>query len=112
MSDPQRLDGAAHAVRARSKTPLPIAQMRAGMVACELSVSAPDVVFIKGLIEASEGLGAIFAERGGELTIVAPASRWAEMSELLADLEAELGARLGPILPADRESTAAPVESR
>jgi hypothetical protein len=112
MSDPQRLDGAATALRARSKTPLPIEHMRAGMVACELSVSAPDVVFIKGLIEASEGLGAIFAERGGELTIVAPASRWAEMSELLADLEAELGARLGPILPAVSESAAAPVESR
>ena len=112
MSDPQRLDGAATALRARSKTPLPIEHMRAGMVACELSVSAPDVVFIKGLIEASEGLGAIFAERGGELTIVAPASRWAEMSELLADLEAELGARVGPILPAVSESAAAPVEPR
>jgi hypothetical protein len=112
MSDPQRIDGAATALRARSKTPLPIELMRAGMVACELSVSAPDVVFVKGLIEASEGLGALFAERGGDLTIVAPASRWAEMRELLLDLEAEIGARLGAVLPAVSESAAAPVESR
>lgn len=112
MSDPQRIHGAPAPVRARSKTPLPIEQMRAGMVARELSVSAPDVVFVKGLIEASEGLGAVFAEHGGELTIVAPPSRWAEMAVLLADLEIEIGARLGPILPALRESEAAPFESR
>jgi len=113
MSDPQRTVGAATTLRARTKTPLPIELMRAGMVACELSVSAPDVVFVKGLLEASEGLGALFAERGGELTIVAPASRWAEMRELLADLEAEIGARVGTIiLPADGEGAAAPVDSR
>ena len=112
MSDPQRNEGAAAVTRARTKTPLPIEQMRAGMVARELSVGPPDVVFVKGLIEASEGIGALFAERGGDLTIVAPESRWAEMSELLADLEIEIGARLGPILPALGESAAAPGESR
>jgi hypothetical protein len=112
MSDPQRSEGPAKATRARAKTPLPIELMRAGMVARELSVSPPDVVFVKGLIEASEGIGALFAERGGDLTIVAPESRWAEMSELLADLEIEIGARLGPILPALGESAAAPGESR
>ncbi len=112
MSDPQRNEGAAKVMHARTKTPLPIELMRAGMVARELSVSPPDVVFVKGLIEASEGIGALFAERGGDLTIVAPESRWAEMSELLADLELELGARLGPILPALGESAAAPGESR
>ena len=112
MSDPQRNEGAVAVPRARAKTPLPIEQMRAGMVACELSVSPPDVVFVKGLIEASEGIGALFAERGGDLTIVAPESRWAEMCELLADLELEIGARLGPILPALGESAAAPGESR
>ncbi len=112
MSDPQRSDGAATAPRARAKTPLPIEQMRSGMIARELSVSPPDVVFVKGLIEASEGIGALFAERGGDLTIVAPESRWAEMSELLADLEIEIGARLGPILPSLGESAAAAGEPR
>ena len=112
MSEPQRIDGATPAPRARTKTPLPIELMRAGMVACELTVSPPDVVFVKGLIEASEGIGALFAESGGDLTIVAPESRWAEMAELLADLEIEIGARLGPILPAIGESEAAPAGSR
>ncbi len=112
MSEPQRTDGAAPAARARTKTPLPIDLMRAGMVARELTVNPPDVVFVKGLIEASEGIGALFAESGGDLTIVAHESRWAEMSELLADLEIEIGARLGPILPALGESEAAPVASR
>jgi hypothetical protein len=112
MSDPQRNQGDATATRPRAKTPLPIEQMRAGMVARELSVSPPDVVFVKGLLEASEGIGALFAERGGDLVIVAPESRWAEMCELLADLEVEIGARLGPILPALGESAAAPGESR
>ena len=112
MSEPQRTDGAASVARARTKTPLPIELMRAGMVARELTVSPPDVVFVKGLIEASEGIGALFAESGGDLTIVAPASRWAEMAELLADLEIEIGARLGPFLPAIGESEAAPAGSR
>ncbi len=115
MSLPQRTDDAAPIARARAKTPLPIDLMRAGMVARELTVSPPDVVFVKGLIEASEGIGALFAESGGDLTIVAPESRWAEMTELLADLEIEIGARLGPILPAlhgPGESAAAPAASR
>jgi hypothetical protein len=115
MSSPQRIDGAAKVAPARTKTPLPIERMRAGMIARELTVSPPDVVFVKGLIEASEGIGALFAESGGDLTIVAPESRWAEMTELLADLEIEIGARLGPILPAlgsSSESAAAPAGSR
>jgi hypothetical protein len=112
MSEPQRNDGAAPMMRARTKTPLPIELMRAGMVARELTVSPPDVVFVKGLIEASEGIGALFAESGGDLTIVAPESRWAEMTELLADLEIEIGARLGPILPALNDAAAAPAGSK
>lgn len=79
----------------RQKRALPIEVMSAGMVTREVSVRAPDVVFVKGLIEASDGLASVFAVRGGELTIVAPAGRSAELGELLADLEAELGARLG-----------------
>lgn len=60
-----------------------------------VSVAAPDVVFVKGLVEASDGLASVFAERGGELVLAAPLGREAELDELLADLEAELGARIG-----------------
>lgn len=66
-----------------------------GMLAREVFVRPPDVVFVKGLIEASDGLAAVFAERGGDLTIVAPQGRGEELAELLHDLEAEIGARLG-----------------
>jgi hypothetical protein len=68
-----------------------------GLVARRFSVDKEDVVFVKGVLEASEGLGALFAERGGELVIAAPESRAAELDEVLADLQRELGARLGPM---------------
>jgi hypothetical protein len=58
-----------------------------------------DVVFVKGIFEASEGLGALFAERGGDLTISAPLSRERELDELLCDLQNELQAQVGPCPP-------------
>ena len=51
-----------------------------------------DVVYVKGIFEASEGPGALFAERGGELISSAPLSRAKELDELLADLQSELQA--------------------
>jgi hypothetical protein len=80
----------------RRRSALPIETVCTGMLAREVSVRPPDVVFVKGLLEASDGLATVFAERGGELTIVAPVCRGAELAELLSDLEVELGARLGP----------------
>ena len=46
-----------------------------GMVVSRVVLRAPDVVFFKGVVEASEGLAAVFAESGGDLTIAAPAER-------------------------------------
>ncbi len=63
-----------------------------GMVTRKLLVRAKDVVFIKGLIEASEGLAQLFAEEGGDLTLAAPACREAELEALVVDLVAEVGA--------------------
>lgn len=76
----------------RRKRALPLETVSAGMLVREVSVRPPDVVFVKGLLEASDGLAAVFAERGGELTLVAPQGRDAELEELLADLVVELGA--------------------
>lgn len=56
-----------------------------------LRVKNQDVVFVKGIFEASEGLCAMYAERGGDLTIVAPASRSCELDVVLRDLVHELG---------------------
>jgi hypothetical protein len=62
------------------------------LVVRSVRVRARDVVFVKGIFEASEGLGALFAERGGDLTIAVHASRLAELDELLDDLAREIGA--------------------
>jgi hypothetical protein len=56
-----------------------------------LRVPPADVVFVKGVVEASDGLAGVFAERGGDLLLAAPPGREGELLELLADLEAELG---------------------
>jgi hypothetical protein len=53
-------------------------------------VRARDVVFLKGIVEASEGLAAVFAERGGDLAVAAPADRARELDALLDDLAGEL----------------------
>ena len=63
-----------------------------GLVTRRVRVVAREVVFVKGIFEASEGLGALFAERGGDLVIAAPVSREAELDEVLADLASEIGA--------------------
>jgi hypothetical protein len=63
-----------------------------GMVARRVVVRARDVVFLKGIVEASEGLAQVFAESGGDLTIASPADRERELDALVDDLCAELGA--------------------
>ena len=55
-------------------------------------VAARDVVLIKGICEASEGLCAMFAERGGDLVLSASASRARELDELVRDLCVEFAA--------------------
>lgn len=56
-----------------------------------LLVQKRDVVFVKGIFEASEGLCCMFAEAGGDLLIAAAHDRKHELDELLADLARELG---------------------
>jgi hypothetical protein len=62
------------------------------MVARRVLMPARDVVFFKGIIEASDGLAAVFAERGGDLVVAAPAERTEELDRVLAELCAEIGA--------------------
>lgn len=62
------------------------------LVERRVRVAAKDVVFIKGICEASEGLCAMFAERGGDLVLSAPLSRARELDELVADLRADFAA--------------------
>jgi hypothetical protein len=61
------------------------------MVVRRIVLRARDVVFFKGVVEASEGLAAVFAESGGDLSVAAPADRARELDGLLDALCAELG---------------------
>lgn len=60
------------------------------MVVRRMSVAPAEVVFVKGVVEASDGVAAVFAESGGELSIVSPIGREAELAELLEDLAREV----------------------
>ena len=66
------------------------------LVCRSVRVRARDVVFVKGILEASEGLASLFAEGGGDLVIASHASRSHELGELLADLAHEIGAIVEP----------------
>lgn len=78
-------------VESRPRAALSVSEASAGMRIMRLSVRAPDVVFVKGVIEASEGLAVVFAERGGELTVASPFGRGPDLEEILGDLADEVG---------------------
>jgi len=61
----------------------------AGMVSRRLVIRAKDVAFLKGIVEAHEGLAQVFAEHGGDLVLASPADREAELDALVRDLAAE-----------------------
>lgn len=60
------------------------------MVSRKIVVRAQDVVFLKGIVEAHDGIAQVYGERGGELVITAPKSRERELDELVEDLRREL----------------------
>ncbi|MBX3182178.1 MAG: DUF4911 domain-containing protein [Polyangiaceae bacterium] len=72
----------------RGKLPAPVAGPEVSLR--RLRIAARDVVYLKGILEASEGLAQLFAERGGEVTLVVHPSREAELDELLGELREEL----------------------
>lgn len=57
-------------------------------------VAARDVVLIKGICEASEGLCAMFAEHGGDLVLSASRSRERDLDELVRDLCTDFAAEI------------------
>ncbi|HSC89183.1 MAG TPA: hypothetical protein VLC09_18000 [Polyangiaceae bacterium] len=56
-----------------------------------ISARANHLAFVRGVLDASEGLGVICGEAGGEVWVVTPHSRREELRELLVDLSGELG---------------------
>jgi hypothetical protein len=63
-----------------------------GMVTRSIVIRASDVVFLKGIVEAHDGVAQVFGEKGGALVLASPTSRAAELDELVRDLCIELGA--------------------
>ncbi len=61
-----------------------------GLVIRCLEVRSSDVVWLKAILDAHDGLGCLFSRGGGSLLLVCPASRGAELDELLVDIVSEL----------------------
>lgn len=62
------------------------------MVWRRIQVPVRDVAFVRGVLEASEGLACMFAERGGDLLLVAPTSQEAALDEVVEDFRRDVGA--------------------
>lgn len=75
------------------RPPMPVAPLLdSDLVARRVRVRARDTVFVRGVLEASEGVGVLFAEHGGDLVLAAPHSLAAALDEVIADLVKELDA--------------------
>jgi hypothetical protein len=61
-----------------------------GLVVRKLIVRAKDVVFVKGIIDAHDGLAHVFSENGGNLEIAAAPDRETELDAMVRDLAREL----------------------
>jgi hypothetical protein len=70
----------------------PVEMLLGGLVTRKMRVPAREVVFVKGVIEASEGVAVVFADHGGDLTIATLPSQKDELDRILQDLESETGA--------------------
>lgn len=62
-----------------------------GLIARNLDVAPKDVVYVKGISLASDGLCCIFSDGGGKLVLISPEDRVADLEELVRDLVNELG---------------------
>lgn len=62
-----------------------------GLVSRSVVVPAKEVVYLKGILEAHEGLAQVFAEAGGDLIIATTESQADELDALLPQLLAEVG---------------------
>jgi hypothetical protein len=66
----------------------------ANMTTREVILVPSEVVYVKSIFEASLGVGVLFAEQGGVVTLAASHSRARDLDELLSDLQAELGTKM------------------
>ncbi len=67
-----------------------------GLVERRLRVRSEQVAFVRYLLEAHDGLGALYGDGSSHITLFAPESQAAALDEVIADLMAE-----GLVSPAD-----------
>lgn len=62
-------------------------------------VEVAQVVYVRGILEASNGVAAVYSEAGGDLTLVTTECRLHELETVLGDLKRELKDAwlLGPV---------------
>ncbi len=56
-----------------------------------ISVRAHELVFVRHVLEASEGIGFLIAKQGGEAILVGPKSQAAALDAFVEDMKAEVG---------------------
>lgn len=56
----------------------------------KLSVEPRDVVYVKGIAQASDGLCCVFSDGGGNLVLACAEDRAADLQQLIDDLTIEL----------------------
>jgi hypothetical protein len=83
---------AARQARGTVRAAQPVEMLLSGLVTRRVRVPAREVVFVKGVIEASEGVAAVFSDHGGDLTIATLPTQQRELDKILRDLAAETGA--------------------
>ncbi len=75
----------------------PLDGLTEGLVVRRLDVRPEDVVYLKSVVGASEGIAVVFSERGGDVWVAATPSMEHELDRLVGDLGAELaGAEESP----------------
>lgn len=73
-----------------SRDAAPIAPLGPGMVERRVSLPSPQVVFLKGILEAHDGLAQVYAEKGGDLIICTTEQQAHELDALLQSLTRDI----------------------
>jgi len=70
-----------------------IVELSDELVVRHLECSRVDVVYVKSIVTAYDGLCGMFSDGGHDIRLVAPRGREAELDQLVEDLERELATR-------------------
>jgi len=72
--------------RLRNRTPL----LGEGLVVFPVNVPKEQVVYLKGLLEAHDGIGSFFAEKGGALSLFTTVDQTEELRTFLTEVKKEI----------------------